>query len=113
MATARQVAIVRTIFGLAAITNNVHVRRFDPLRCEVEVDDPQKLMGRFIDIGIQEQQMQTFRQILSTLCPEIRNDILSPTLFPLSAEMQIALVVSALEGLLVTFPNFLGVCFSN
>ena len=110
MANARQAAITRTILALAAVTNNVHVRRFDPVLCEIEVDDPQKLRSTFAEIGIQPAQLATFRQILATFCPEIANDLLDPTKFPLNVDIQIKLVVDFIEGKLVVSPIFDGSC---
>src|SRR5262249_3474329 len=113
MATARQAAITRTILALVAVTNNVHVRKFEPVLCEIEVNDPQKLQSTFAAIGIQPAQLTTFRQILATFCPEIRNDILDPAKFSLNVEMQIKVVVDFLEGKLVASPIFDGSCVGS
>jgi hypothetical protein len=113
MATARQAAIVRTVLALAAVTNNVHVRRFDPLICEIEVDDPLKLQGTFSDIGVQPMQLTPFRQLLASFCPEISADIMDPVKCPLNVDMQIKLVANFVDGNLVASPNFRGDCIRH
>jgi len=110
MATARQAAIARTVLALAAVTNNIHVRKFDPAICEIEVDDSQKLQGTFSGIGIQSTQLPAFRQILASFCPEISDVIVDPMKCPLSVDMQVRLVASFVEGNLGISANFLGDC---
>lgn len=110
MATARQAAIARTVLALAAVTNNVHVRKFNPALCEIEVDEPQKLQGTFSEIGVQETQLAAFRQILASFCPEIKDVIMDPMKCPLSTAMPVRLVAGFVEGNLGVSANFQGEC---
>jgi hypothetical protein len=110
MATARQAAVTRTILALAAVTNNIHVRKFNPALCDIEVDDPHKLQLTFSEIGVQETQLSAFRQILASFCPEISSVIADPMKCPLNVEMPVRLVASFVEGNLGVSANFQGDC---
>lgn len=110
MATARQAAIARTVLALAAVTNSIHVQKFDPVICEIKLNDDQKLKGTFSELGVQTAQLPAFRQILASFCPEISDVIVDPMKCPLDVNMKVGLVASFVEGNLGVSANFQGDC---
>lgn len=115
MATARDAAAARILCALARITDLVSVTNIDCANCtmDVEPSDACSPGKRFKDFGIEDGQMEFFKQALAACSPEQQIKSVILHFPPIPAATVIDVVVGKLEGLLLGLPGWDGTCMAT
>ena len=112
MAIAQIVAETRVALSLAVVSDQIKVVDVSK-KCRVTTDPDDAIAGKFTDLGIDDKRIPFFRDVLSDICPEIGTEIDDEQNFPMSAGMDISIVVAAVAALLLASNKWNGQCMPN
>jgi hypothetical protein len=109
MASAQQVAATRVAKALALTSDKIIVVSISK-KCRVTIEPDDALDGKFTNLGLDDQRMPFFRDLLSDECPEIANEVDDEEKFPLAADIEISTVIDSVAALLRDSDKWNGQC---